>query len=258
LILRRFFLGLLILTLSTGATPEKRQEIVNELALTPARNFAGDLHEYDDPVLTVVYRGDDYDVPVYSLAVSSVCIKPTPENDCGYDESKFVARIVRPPILDPDDRPRSAGYRLLSALAKRKANSRPSIRDALDHGLVQWLEANIAECDGAIDAMEAVRQANWKTEPSASWNARFNPNPDGVITLSLHADTVTISYIGDNSKSSYVGVIEDYNTNLDDSSKTQHVSAMVAKLNETLEPCWTKANSKPPWHRKYKFQSINK
>jgi hypothetical protein len=196
---------------------------VFKLAFDPDRNFWGD----PVPFLTVVYRGDDWGVPVYSLSIAEV-------------SKRFVVRAVRSAGLGNDERPRQAGYRLYSKIDAANANSDAKLKALFDAGAVEWLEADLDSCPNAVEAVDAVRNAEWHTYADIGWSKKFDEEGDQAPIV-MHADTITVRYRVYLQQVEYSGWL---------SGGDDHVTKAVLKLAEALQPCWKPATPKAPWHRK--------
>jgi hypothetical protein len=227
--MRKAGLAIVFLAFTSGnavqadVTDRKTNQKIFELAFDPDRNFRGDT----EPFLTILYRGDDWGVPVYSLGIAEV-------------EKKFIARMVRATKTAESDRPRAAGYRLYAKIDEARAKSDAQLKSLFDAGAVEWLEADVESCVGSAIAIEAVHSAQWSAYPDMAWNRKFD-DPENGAPIVIHADTVRVQY------RSYLQQIEysGWFTDQDD-----HVSTAVLNLAKILEPCWKPAASNAPWHRR--------
>jgi hypothetical protein len=243
--------GLMLLTSSVSARVDSdvTKGQLQKLAFDPALYFAG----YDPlfgPLFTAIYRGDDYQVPVFSLAVAEICQKPS----CELQERDIFVRIVRSPKQQDADRPRAAGFALLSRLEKQGATSKKALLSALDGGEVEWLEASLKSCPGAGKALERIRSADWTVDADDSL---FNLNNEkGHSDIVLHFDTMLIAFRNSyTQKISYDGLIKDYAKIADvpDFDDPLHVTAETLRFMKLIEPCLMKSQAAPPWHRKIKL-----
>lgn len=217
----------LLLTLGGSAhadvTDQKTNKKVYELAFDPDRNFWAEA----GPFLTIVHRGDDWDVPIYSLSIAQI-------------EKKFVARMVRAPKGAEDDRPRASGYRLYTAIDNAEAKSDAALKAFFDTGAVEWLETDIETCPGSAEKIKAVHAAQWSAYPDMAWERTFG-DPENDTPIVMHADTVRVQYRSYLQQIEYSGWF---------SGGEDHVSTAVLNLEKTLNDCWKPATSKAPWHRK--------
>ena len=208
---------------NADVTDHKTNKKIYSLAFDPDRNFWGE----GEPFVTVVHRGDDWGVPVYSLGVAEI-------------DGKFIARIVRSSLSDAEDRPRAAGYRLYSTVGAAKAKGESELITLFDSGAVEWLEADMDSCPGASDAITTIHASNWTVYPDASWERKFG-NSDNNTPIVLHADTIQVRYHSYLQQIEYSGWF---------SGGDDHVSTAVLNLEKALKDCWKPSTSKAPWHRK--------
>lgn len=209
------------------AAPTESGRDVLHAAFDPAMSFAGDLRDgsSDELLLTVWASARDDYAPAYSLAIAYRCL---PEEGAETWPCEFRARMLRtaPTISD--------GFETSLALFHhaREAASAEAMRAYLDEAGLDWLEADVSACPKGIFAMDSVRVADW--------------NPDIHYTLQkledralvLHPAEIRVAMRGTLARSTYQGWV-----------LGNGVPAAVAKLVETLEPCWTPATSPPPWRR---------
>lgn len=178
-------------------------------------------------MLSVLYKGDDYAVPVYSMAIAFV-------------DNGFVARIVRSK-REVQERPRAAGYRLLAKVGDARANSDGELKRLFDSGAVEWLETRIEDCPHAAQRVNALRHSKWSVDPDSRWsNIHEKGDPLPIV---LHADRVAIGYRNYLQTLAYDGYLN---------GDEEHVTTALSDLMETLEPCWKPSNAVAPWHREAK------
>ena len=113
-----------------------------------------------------------------------------------------------------------------------QADDDANIGRTLDGSGLQWLEANVETCPGAVEAVEAVRASDWRPDPSG-----FLPAP-GYGPLLSHAARVRVRYSGLEATARFHGWTE-----------APGVPAAVTGLLDTLQPCWSPSASPPPWRR---------
>jgi hypothetical protein len=246
-----FLWAAMMLALATPAHAQQsaRTQWLYENAFNPERQFAGDEPLFG-PLMTAVYRGDDYEVPVFSLSIAEACKNGAQK--CDAPEKALIARLVRAPLPADEVRPRAAGYALLAKLKKAGG-----VRDALDQGAVEWLETPLSSCPGAGVALESVRNANWSVDADSDLSA-LNGEADSSDIL-LHFDTMLIGFRNSyTQRTSYEGSIEDHakieGEMLGDDDDGIHVTAATLRFIKVIEPCLKKSAAIPPWHRSHRRQ----
>lgn len=198
-------------------------------AFDPERFFGGRFVEA--PVLTIRYLGDDYDYPVYAIALYRGCHDTDAEGDLTCRD-RLRARMVRAPYDGEPERPRWRGTRLLEELRKRGVSSRKELLEALDDGAVEWLEADLAACPNALEHARDTKELRWFGEPLV-------PEPSNNIAVVMHFDTVDVrfrpNYFTD---FRYQGLVD-----------TKLPSGWADAFAKSLESCWKPAAAIRPWRR---------
>lgn len=197
-------------------------------AFDPERFFDGG---YVKPVLTVRYLGDDYDYPVYALALYKGCF----EADAGGDRScreRLQVRMIRAPYDGEPERPRWRGTKLLGDLRTRGVSSQKELLAALDSGAVEWLEADLAKCPAAMEHAGTTDNLRWFGVPLVE-------EPSDGIAIVLHADTVEVrfrpNYFTD---VRYEGIVD-----------ADLPSGWADRFAKSLENCWKPSAATRPWRR---------
>lgn len=203
------------------------RETVRALAFDPTKFFRDE--DVGDPsIIRIVYTGDDFAWPIYSIAISEGCLEgETPSPECG---SRLTARMVRSPAPPDMTRPRQRGSHLVRRLVERRAISRPSIRSNLRALGVEWLEADLRACPGVSSLLARSAQLSWVPEEVSS------PGLRDEITLVLHADTVQVVFDQYARRATYEGYISEGSP-----------AAWAVELAQAIEPCWRPARIRPPW-----------
>jgi len=198
-------------------------------AFDPERFFDGKY--IDDPILTVRYLGDDYDYPVYALALYKGCHDADAEGDRSCRD-RLQVRMVRAPYDGEPERPRWRGTRLLEELSTRGVSSRKELLAALDDGAVEWLEADLAACPAAMAHARTTDNLRWFGVPLIE-------EPSDSIAIVLHADTVDVrfrpNYFTD---VRYEGIVDD-----------AFPSGWAEEFTKSLESCWKPSTAPRPWRR---------
>lgn len=203
-------------------------QAVLDAAFNPYNAFAGDLRESsDDEMILAVWASarDDY-APAYSLAIAYRCIPPTEgeEWSCGY-----FARMLR--TGDAVENSLEKGLSLY--WQAQEAGNASDMKRHLDEAALDWLEADVAECDGGIFAMDSIRIADWN--PDIHYKLQEVEDRE----LILHPAAIKVRMHGSYATSTYEGWI-----------LANGVPAAVQKLVKTLEPCWKSGKSPKPWNRR--------
>ncbi|MDI6624211.1 MAG: hypothetical protein QME55_05730 [Brevundimonas sp.] len=228
-------LGILSLT-DPGQGPAHPRDadvraMVQHAAFDPTTYFPS-RYIRDHSIVRIAYTGDDYGWPVYSIAIAEGCIagETVPRDGCA---SRLRARMVRAPA-DPDAvRPRVLGARLVSRVEGTGARTPEEVRKALGEENLEWVEADLRACPGALDALAESAEAEWVPD------AITNPRPEDAMTgLVLHADIVRVDFSQYARLTTYSGWIAE-----------RSPAAWAVGLAATLEPCWEPAPEQPPWLR---------
>jgi hypothetical protein len=230
----RLLVSALILLAALPAQAENRRgfdvhKAVLAEAFDPERFFDG--RYVDAPVLTIRYLGDDYDYPVYAIALFKGCHDADAEGDRSCRE-RLQVRMIRAPYDGEPERPRWRGTRLLEELRSRGVSSRKELLQALDDGAVEWLEADLAACPAALEHARSTGDLRWFSEPLVQ-------EPSDNIAIVLHADTVDVrfrpNYFTD---FRYTGIVDDDLPN-----------GWANAFAKSLETCWRPATAIRPWRR---------
>ena len=128
-------------------------------AFNPHRFFAGELRSNSDDQLILAVAAsarDDY-APSYGLAVAYRCL---PNTSSDQRRCSMYARLLRVDAagggLFPLGRPPRGGW--------GGTRSPEELDAALDEAGLDWLEADVAECEGGIFAMDSIRVADWRPD----------------------------------------------------------------------------------------------
>ena len=206
---------------------------VRALAFDPTRFFPSP-YIADRSSVRIVYTGDDYAWPVYSIAIAAGCTED-PVITRQACVSKLTARMVRAPAPPDMGRPRQRGIHLLSQLLDRGASTPPQIAAALSGVGTEWLEADLRACPGALDVLRQSTGTAW----TPGVIARLDGDPtvtDYLAGLTLHADLVQVEFQQHTRRSTYLGDIAE-------GTPTGWAVALAA----AIEPCWRPASAPPPW-----------
>ncbi len=206
-------------------------ERIHQIAFNPHLFFTGGRGVSPD-YLTIQYEGNDYQYPVYSIAIAKRFFAAS-ENE---DPRTLVARMLRPKWLGEGvspERPRWRGMALIDELSEAGVDSDVALRDAMDAAAVEWLEADVETC---------VSAQTWLVEnPDAGWlQPELTPAKiEESITIRLHADKVRVRFKPEFLKE------QEYFGYLADGSPANWAD----ELAQSLEPCWEPLDDAKPWHR---------
>lgn len=198
-------------------------------AFDPERFFDG--RYIEAPLLTIRYLGDDYDYPVYAIALYKGCHDADAEGDRSCRD-RLQARMIRAPYDGEPERPRWRGTRLLEELRNRGVSSRKELFAALDDGAVEWLEADLAACPAALQQARATGDLRWFGEPLV-------PGASDNIAIVLHFDTVDVRF-----RPNYFTDFR-YQGHVDADLPSGWADAFAT----SLENCWKPATATRPWRR---------
>jgi hypothetical protein len=230
---RVLFMALTVLLTAGCATSQGRDSAFHEgrrlfqTAFNPERNFAGDIRPSSDDelVLTAAASNRDDYAPSYSLAIAYLCFPAGDDYRC---EGRFMARLLRvgPPGEEQIDR----SFALLARVGQ--AQSAEGRVTALEESNLDWLEADLGSCDGAIRAMDSVRVADWRPD------IHFRLQAVEDRRMILHPAMIRVRMSGSYITARYQGWV-----------LGTGVPAAIRTLLETLEPCWRPSRSSRPWQR---------
>jgi hypothetical protein len=199
-----------------------------ERAFDPELNFADDLEPSSNDQLILTARAsnrDDY-APDYSLAVAHVCTLTGEPN--GRFTCRYLARMLR--VRGEGETRIDASGRLLHHVrAARRANA---VAAALDDANLEWLEADLHQCEGALPALVAVQQADWRPDLHMPLTS---PEQQDIL---LHPARLWVQMSGDNAATSWRGW-----------RLAAGVAAAVETLVARLGPCWRSSATPRPWER---------
>lgn len=212
----------------TPARPDVRA-IVQQVAFDPATYFPSP-YIRDLSVVRITYTGDDYGWPVYSIAIAEGCVdgETIPQNNCA---SRLRARMGRAPGVIGATRLRQAGAQLVSQVRETGATSEEDVREALSGMGLEWLEADVRACPGALATLAKSAEAIWV--PGAVANPTSGDEMSGLV---LHADIVRVEFQQYARLTTYSGWLAD-----------RSPAAWAVEMASVLEPCWRPMPNDPPW-----------
>lgn len=181
-------------------------------------------------MIRIVYTGDDWAWPVYSIAIAEGCLEA--ETFSPACTSRLTARMVRSPAPEDMQRPRERGLNLVKQLVDRRATSRSAIRASLGTLGAEWMEADLRACPGIGDVLERAAELDWVPRDIR------NPGPEEEIEIVIHADSVKVDFVRYNRRSTYDGYIANGSP-----------AEWAVELEKVLEPCWKPAQIMAPWMR---------
>ncbi|SMF61362.1 hypothetical protein [Allosphingosinicella indica] len=235
-------IGLLCCTLMglASAAPGKSAEppsdteivtkLVNRMAFDPALFFYERGRDASD--IRIAYTGDDYDYPVYSIAIARGCVTAAqPLERCS---GRLTARMISASTTPDMDRPRQRGKALVEALISRDATEHAKIARLLPKLGVKWLETDFHSCPNATTVLGKSASLNWVPKEIS----RHGNRDDGSINIIVHADQVAVTFEGMARSSTYRGYLADGSP-----------AVWAEELAAVLEPCWKPSTATPPWNR---------
>jgi len=176
------------------------------------------------------YRGDDWGWPVYSIAVQNGCEdEKAPRPAC---TDRRIARMARAPIgPQGTGRPRWRGSDLVARIFKSGARGDRAIKAQLDRAGIEWLEADLQSCPGAMDMLARAETLRWGPYERP-------PNPDGSIVVSMHSDSVEVGFEVPDGRVTWRGL-----------GPEGTPARWANDFATVLEPCWKPATAPTPWRR---------
>lgn len=205
--------------------------MVRDAAFDPKTYFPS-RYIRDRSIVRIAYTGDDFGWPVYSIAIAEGCLdgETIPRDDCA---SRLRARMARAPAVPDAARPRLLGSRLVTRVKETGAGSPEEVRRALGEMDLEWVEADVRACPGALDALARSAGAVWVPDAVA------HPVPeDNMSGLVLHADIVRVEIQQYARLTAYSGWIAEGSP-----------AAWAVEMAAALEPCWRPTSEPPPWRR---------
>lgn len=205
--------------------------IVQQVAFDPKTYFPSQ-YITDRSIVRIAYTGDDYGWPVYSIAIAEGCLdgETIPRDSCA---SRLRARMVRAPAIPDATRPRLLGARLVARVKDTGAETSDEVRQALSDMNLEWVEADLRTCPGALATLARSAGAVWVPD------AITDPTPDDdMLGIVLHADIVRVDFQQYARLTTYSGWIAE-----------RSPAAWAVEMASTLEPCWRPSSDQPPWLR---------
>lgn len=209
------------------AEPDIRA-MLEQVAFDPTTYFPS-RYVKDRSIVRIAYTGDDYAWPVFSIAIAAGCVdaETIPQNNCA---SRLRARMVRAPGALDASRPRAAGAQLVSRVRETGATSPDEVRQALNGIGLEWVEADVRACPGAVATLARSAEAVWVPDAVA------NPTPSDELNLVLHADIVRVEFQQFARLATYRGWRAE-----------RSPGAWAVEMASVLEPCWEAMSNEPPW-----------
>lgn len=203
--------------------------MVRQVAFDP-RTYFPSQYIKDRSIVRIAYTGDDYGWPVYSIAIAAGCMdgETIPRDNCA---SRLRARMVRAPVLPDAARPRVQGAQLVARVRESGAESAEDVRRVLSELNLEWVEADLRTCPGALAALARSAEAAWVPVAVAD-----PPLRGGDLGIVLHADIVRVEVQQYARFTSYSGWIAE-----------QSPAAWAVEMASILEPCWAPTQNPPPW-----------
>jgi hypothetical protein len=179
-------------------------------------------------LVNIRYRGDDWGWPVYSIAIQNGCEdEQAPHPAC---RDRRIARMVRAPVGPRGaERPRWRGADLVSRIFATGAATDDAIRAQLDDAGIEWLEADLQSCPGAMVLLGRAE--------AVQWAPRKPPKRDEIV-VTLHADTIEVGFDAFDGRVSWSGPPYDGTP-----------SRWAIDFAAQIEPCWRPAKAPTPWRR---------
>lgn len=203
--------------------------IVTELAFDPARMF--DAPGGFGDLVRIAYRGDDWGWPVYAITIRNGCPVGKPEPGC---QARRRARMVRAPVPPQGaERPRWRGEALVDRMWRKKLTKPAEIAGELDRSGLDWVEAELDTCPGAMAALAKATELQWIRAHAVV----PDPAPD-LDDLVLHADKVRVEFPFYSRQATYDGYVAPGSP-----------GEWATRLAAVLEPCWKPLAEPPPWRR---------
>jgi hypothetical protein len=206
------------------AAREHVTDLVRQVAFDPQAYFP------NRSIIRIAYTGDDYGWPVYSIAIAEGCIagENRSRDNC---DSRLRARMVRAPAVPQAMRPRLAGLDLASRVTETGAVSTEQVRLALRDMDLEWVEADLRACPGAVATLARSAEADWV--PAAVANPTPNDDMSGLVR---HADVVRVDLQQHARLTTYSGWLAEGSP-----------GAWAVEMATALEQCWRPISAPPPW-----------
>ncbi len=203
------------------------RERTRQLAFDPNRFF--DKSDYRPLEMSIIYSGDDYGYPVYSLAVRRGCTAQDTGEARKHCGRRMTARMVRAPYDGEPERPRFRGMKLFGYLSDKKVTNDTALVAALDAAQLEWREADVNACQPALDHLNNADQIPFFA---------VSPSPEyDDLAIVIHADKITFEYGGGYlTNSRYYGY-----------RKRGSAGEWADQFAASLENCWKPTTAPAPW-----------
>lgn len=206
------------------------REWVRQAAFDPATYFPSPyITDHSTVRIAVSAR---YGWHSYSIAIAPNCVdgETIPTHDC---LGNLRARMVRAPKPVP-----SETYDVYSSeLINRMADTRIQVLQDVKHVLrgveLEWVEADLRTCPGAVDALAQSADADWVPSPVSNPTAE-----NGFPAIVLHPDDIMVEIQQYARLTSYRGW-----------SAEGSPAAWAREMASVLESCWRPATVAAPWSR---------
>src|SRR4028119_1604213 len=112
----------------------------------------------DPSAIRIVYS-DQYRRPIYSIAFQEGCLKEETRSEVC--RTRLTARMVRAPAPYPRANARERSLQLARGLVRRRATSRAAISSALPAMRLEWMQADVRTCPGALKGLSQASALAW-------------------------------------------------------------------------------------------------
>jgi hypothetical protein len=181
-----------------------------------------------DPSVIRIFHGDQFGRPIYAIAVRQECLEV--QSLLAGCRQQLVARMARAPLPSPHSTPRDRAIQLARRLIARRATSQVQVRAALSSMALEWMEADLRNCPGAMERLERIQGLAW-LPPNAG-----RPQMGGDQQFWLDTDVIEVTF-------DYYPTVARFSGVAIESSP----GAWARDFAQALEPCWRPAQSTPPW-----------
>ena len=202
---------------------EVRKKILDQV-FNPDR-FVGKNGNYSQPIIGVVYTGDDWAWPVYATGIFRGCRKPISEDYSGPCEPEFWALKLSAATNSGTGRPRHAGSRLTQNVYELlQSSTATTIDEAMSRVNTDWQFTTFSMCPSAQLALDDLGTIDLDIAALKKHSGHY-----------LHSDYVTIKIKHAQQSITVKSPVND------------PFGKWATALDEALQYCWQPAKLPKPW-----------
>lgn len=211
-----------------GLAAKDVREWVRQTAFDPLTYFPSS-DSIDHSTVRIIFQGS-YGWHGYSIAIAPHCIagETIPADAC---LGKLRARMVRAPQPASSDIHGVYGSGLIATMVGAGVRDEEDVREVLRSIDLEWLEADLRTCSGAVDMLARSADADWV--PRSVSHPDADDWPPAIV---LHPDNIVVE-------------IQEYArlTRYSGWSAEGSPAVWARQMADVLEPCWIPSAAPTPW-----------